>query len=359
MKRIALVLTIFAATLALAVPREAAPKEQVLPKIFAGWQLQSSSTTADLSKGDPLHSDLLKEDGANEIDTAEYVKPERKLSLKVARFGDASGAFSAFLFYRTPQMVDVEIADQAASNNNRVLFRKANLLVDAQFDRVTPMTAGELRELADNLPAMEGVASKPPDLTKYLPLQGRIESSVHYAMGPVGLAHSDSPLTPELVDFSTSAEVAAAQYNSGQGTAELTVVSYPTPAIAGVRLRAMQAWKPAAANGAAPTPIYSKRTGPYVVVVSGAISDAEAKTLLASVSYDPDVTWNENTHFDRNSNLGSLLVNIIILIAVIAVLAIVAGIAFGGVRIVLKRLFPDRVFDRSQDIEIIRLNLGK
>jgi hypothetical protein len=29
------------------------------------------------------------------------------------------------------------------------------------------------------------------------------------------------------------------------------------------------------------------------------------------------------------------------------------------VRIVMKKLFPDRVFDRSRDVEIIRLKLGE
>ena len=38
-------------------------------------------------------------------------------------------------------------------------------------------------------------------------------------------------------------------------------------------------------------------------------------------------------------------------------MAIVAGLAFGGVRITLKRLFPDRFFDRSKEVEIIELNL--
>jgi hypothetical protein len=47
----------------------------------------------------------------------------------------------------------------------------------------------------------------------------------------------------------------------------------------------------------------------------------------------------------------------VVLTAVILGAAIVAGIAFGGFRILIKRLFPDRVFDRPEDVEIIRLNL--
>jgi hypothetical protein len=361
MKRIVQILAILiAAVTAVAAPSASSPsKGALLPKIFAGWQMQSSSTSADAAKVDPVNADVLKEDGVNAIETAEYTKPDRKLTVKVARFGDASGAYSAFLFYRTPQMAPVDVGDQGASSNDRILFRDGNLLVDAKFDRMTPMTAGELRELANDLPQLIGNAAKPPDITRYLPKQGMVESSVKYVTGPVGLARIGSRLPADAVEFGANPEIATAQYNTGEGTAELTLISYPTPALAGNGLRKVQAWHPAAAQGSPAPTLFSKRTGPYVVVLTGTISDGEAKTLLASVNYDPDVTWNENTHFDRNSNLGSLLVNIIILLAVIAVLAIVAGVAFGGVRIVLKRLFPDRVFDRSQDVEIIRLNIGK
>jgi len=356
MKSFVLAVLLTFSSLSFAVP----PKDSTLPKIFAGWQQQSVSVSSDPSKADALNADLLKEDAFSKVETAEYTKPDRSLSIKVAHFADASGAYAAFLFYRASQMAQEDIADQAASNNQRVLFRKANLLVDAKFDRITPMSGGELRELASDLTALTGNSARPPDITRYLPKQGIVENSVKYVSGPIGLARTDSPLSSDLIDFSTSPEVASALYNTGEGTALLTLISYPTPAIAGNRLRAIEGWHPTPAVGSTTVPaVFSKRTGPYVVVLSGTISQGEAKTLLASVNYDPEVTWNENTHFDRNNNLGSLLVNIIILIAIITGLAIVAGFAFGGVRIVAKRLFPDRVFDRPQDADIIRLNIGK
>jgi hypothetical protein len=174
----------------------------------------------------------------------------------------------------------------------------------------------------------------------------------------VGLAKLDSQLTPDLVDFSTSAEIASAQYKTGEGDASLTLISYPTPAVAGVRLRSIESYHPAAINGVTPT-LYSKRTGPLVAVLTGSISENEAKTLLASVNYDADITWNQNTHYDKKDNIGYLLVNIIMLISIIFGLAIVAGLVFFGLRVTMKKYFPDRVFDRSQDVEIIQLKIGK
>lgn len=354
MKRVLVFLFLISTTVFAATPKDA---DAVLPKVFAGWQASNTTTSSDAAKADPVYADLLKEDGFQTVETAEYTKPGRKMTVKAARFEDATGAYAAFLFYRSAQMTKEDIADQAASNSNRILFRKGDIIVDVQLDKIMPMTAGDLRELAADLPQTDGNGAKLPNIATYLPTAGMADNTVKFAQGPVGLAHIDSPLTPQQVDFSTDAEVASAEYNTSAGTAKLTLISYPNPAIAGNHLRAIQAAHPST-PGTTP-PMYAKRTGRLVAVVTGAIPEAEAKTLLASVNYDPEVTWNENTHFDRNSNLGSLLVNIIILIAIIVGLSLIAGIAFGGVRVVLKRLFPDRVFDRSQDVDIIRLNIGK
>ncbi|MGA8490393.1 MAG: hypothetical protein WB711_08230, partial [Terriglobales bacterium] len=116
---------------------------------------------------------------------------------------------------------------------------------------------------------------------------------------------------------------------------------------------------PAGANPILPGPVFGKRTGPIVVVVSGPISQAEAKSLLASVNYDANVTWNENTYFTKKDNLANLLVNVIILCFIIIGFALVAGVAFGGIRILAKRLFPHRVFDQAQNREFISLHLSE
>jgi hypothetical protein len=46
-----------------------------------------------------------------------------------------------------------------------------------------------------------------------------------------------------------------------------------------------------------------------------------------------------------------------VLCAILAGLAVVAGVAFGGVRILVKRFYPDRVFDRPEQMEFISLHL--
>jgi hypothetical protein len=181
-------------------------------------------------------------------------------------------------------------------------------------------------------------------------------------VGPIGIATVGAPVPADAVDFNRNAEVAEGKYSTSRGTATLMLISYPTPQIAGERLRAIEALgqnAPPQSDATMAPPFTAKRTGPIVALVAGEITGDEAKSLLASVNYDADVTWNQNTYFDKKNNVANLLVNVLFLIGIILVFAIVVGVAFGGVRIIVKRLYPGRVFDRSEDMEIIQLRLGK
>jgi len=332
----------------------------LLPDIFAGWQKTNPHAATDPAQADPANAALMKEYGFTDFEAAAYTSPGRKLAVKAARFNDASGAYGAFTFYKRGDMQTETIGDLGASENSHVLFYRGNILVDAVFDRVTAMSAAELRELAKGLPLPPGESTKPPTLPLYLPRQSFIRHSAKYVLGPVGLDAVGAPLPAQLVEFARGAEVVLGKYSTSQGVATLTIISYPTPAIAGERLRAMEAAKGALTHpsGASPSPdLNLKRTGPLLALVTGDISPKEAKSLLAAVNYEADVTWNEATSLSKRDNIGNLIVNIFVLIGILLLFALVLGVMFGGVRVILKRLFPGRVFDRPEDVEIIRLNL--
>jgi hypothetical protein len=359
MKRILPFLILMFATLPAFAADSKSKSESMLPEAFAGWQksvpARTSSNPADADRINPA---LLTEYGFNDFEDAAYAKGDRKIQVKAIRFKDASGAYGAFTFYKTPEMQTEKIGDQAASSNDRVLFYRGGILVQAVLDRVTPMSAAELRELAGEIPLPAGSARNVPSLPLYLPRQGYVPNTAKYVVGPVGLGNISAPIPANEVDFEHGAELAQGQYNSGQGTATLTLISYPTPQIAGDRLRAVEAAHPQPQEGGSTAPLFlTKRSGPLVAIVTGAISPREAKSLLASVNYDAEVTWNERTGLAPRDNTGKLLVSVVVLTGIILGLSLVAGIAFGGVRILAKRLFPDRLFDRPQDVQIIELNL--
>jgi hypothetical protein len=351
-----------------AVANEAASSPSILPKQFGGWQISGPSrTSSDPAIADPVNAAVLKEYGFTSFESNIYTRDDgRKLTLRAARFGDASGAYGAYTYYKTPAMLIEKIGDGAASMNERVLFYRGNILVDAVFQKLSAMSAAELRELAQGLPLPAGNTRNLPGLPAYLPPQSYVKNTAKYVVGRAALQNLDAPVPAELVDFNAGAEVVLGNYNSSGGEATLMLISYPTPQIAADHLRRIEAACPQSSANSAPTtnsilqsPIFDKRTGPIVVVVAGPLSQAEAKSLLASVNYDANVTWNENTYFTKRDNLANLLVNVIILCFIIIGFALVAGVAFGGIRILARRLFPDRILNRAESREFISLHLSE
>ena len=366
MKRAIIILSLLvAAALSSAAFAETSP---LLPKSFAGWaKVTPDQTSTDPSVADATNTALLKEDGFNDFEAAEYTRGDRKIGIKAARFADASGAYSAFTVYKTSDMTTVDMGGEpgeslGASVGDRVLFYRENVLVQVNLDQITAMTAAEIRELAAALPKAQGPEANLPILPAYLPKQSYVKHSAKYVMGPVGLSVIGSPVPDGVVGFNQGAEVVTGKYKTSEGIGTLMLISYPTPAIAGEHLRAIETLNQNPPPTSAPefaAPINVKRTGPMVVLTSGKISSDEARSLLASVNYDADVTWNENTYFSKKDNVANLLVNIIALIGILIVLALGFGVAFGGARLLMKRLFPGRFFDRPDEAEFIQLGIGK
>ncbi|HZR31764.1 MAG TPA: DUF6599 family protein [Terriglobales bacterium] len=342
--------------LAQAAPNRA-PARSFLPNEFSGWQLTGAPRlSTDPAEADPAFSSLLGEYGFTDFESAKYIRDDHSIRVKAARFNDATGAYGAFTFYRQPEMLNETIGDKAASANLRVLFCRGNILVDAVLDHMTAMSAAELRELAGSLPIPVGGARNLPVLVNYLPRQSLLQNSAKYIVGPIGFNAISAPISANLVDFSKGAEVVLGKYSTSDGVATLMIISYPTPQIAAERLRAIEASSPGTSHESQPR---IKRSGPIVVLTTGQISAGDARSLLASVNYDANVTWNENTFLSKRDNVGNLIIGIFILIAMLVGFSLVAGIFFGGFRLLMKRLFPDRIFDRSKDVEIISLRLGK
>jgi hypothetical protein len=325
----------------------------ILPREFGGWQSPSIQSSPDPAVADPTNAALLKEYGFTDVDLGTYTRDGRKLTVRAARFKDASGAYGAFTYYKTPAMVSEKVGDQSGSLNERVLFYRGNIVVDAVFESLTAMSAAELRELAGDLPLPRDNTAQLPSLPVYLPRESYEKNTAKYVVGPVGLEKISAPLSAQLVDFGADSEVVLGKFTTSQGTATLMLISYPTPAIAADHLKKIDQAQPPNA------PIFDKRTGPLVAVVTGDVSSSEAKALLAAVNYEANVTWNENTHFTQKDNIGNLVVNILYLCFILAGFCLVAGLAFGGLRILIKRRYPGRFFDRPENVEFISLHLSE
>ena len=337
----------------------------LLPQQFAGWQLQGTAqVSTDPAAADPTNALVLSEYRFTDVASAAYARDDgRTLKVRAARFADASGAFGAFTFYVLPEMVKEQIGDQGASAGQHILFYRGSVLVDAVFSTQSVMSAAELRELAGDLPKATGNTGNLPSFIQFMPRDGYVPHTQKYVMGPAALSALGAPVSGDLVDFGASAEVSLGHYNTPSGEAILMLISYPTPQLAAEHLKKLDAARQIASRqegisaAECKNSFCDKRSGPIIAVTSGVTSDDDAKALLGKVNWEANVTWNTPAADQQVHDLYQLVLNIVVLCGIVGGLAIIAGVAFGGFRVLMKKLYPDRVFDRPEQMEFISLHL--
>src|ERR1700733_1095359 len=248
----------------------------LLPTDFAGWsQSAPAQESTAPESADPANAAVLKEYGFQQFVSAHYANGDNKLNVRAIRFQDASGAYGAFTFYRRPGSIAEQIGRSAAWDGTHALFWNGATLVDATLDKVTPMTASELRELAKDLPQPPGSANIAPPLPGYLPRAGLDTDVTHYSLGPEAYSRGGGVLPPPLVDFPSSAEAVTANYSSRDGDGQMTLLIYPTPQMAAAGLRDIDAFLKAGNTKSAwpqplaesrPDSLLTRRSGPIVAI---------------------------------------------------------------------------------------------
>ena len=341
----------------------------LLPETFAGWQITGTpEQSTQASAADPGDAVPLQEYGFTRYESARYTRDDGELTVKTMEFGDATGAFGAFTFYRRPTMSPADIGGGGAFDGTRVLFWSGTSLVDAKFEHITPMSAGELRDLITQLQKPIGNQATPPRLPGYLPRQHLQQETVRYAIGPQSYGMSGGVLPPGLVDFGRSAEVVTAEYNALGGTGTLTIIDYPDSDISIDRQHAIQAyfashgstqypWTPALTDSN-PSAIQLRRSGPLLAVSSGSYSSGAANELLQRVHYEEIVTMgHEKPHTDDPRLVAQIILDVAALVGIFALIAIVLGVFLGAGRAALQRSRNKSGLPEDGSSEFIRLNL--
>lgn len=345
-----------------------AQKEKpLLPGSFAGWvgaeKPKSTSNIADL---DNANSVALKEYGGTGGESASYKRGDETLIVKALIFQDVSGAYGAYSFYRQNGWPNADIGTGAASDKNRVLFWKGTTVVDATFSHLGPMSAGELRELAKNLPTPQGNRALPPPILAVLPQGSLDKQTTHFAQGPAAYAGSGGVLPPQLVGFDRDAEAVTANYSLASNAATLTLIDYPTPQMAEAQEKAIRDYIKTGSKAQPPFPqplensdqasLEVARSGPIVALVSGDAIPDESHKLLAQVHYSPELIRIPQPHESEVSRTSRFLLGVTTLVIVGCSAAILLGFFLGGGR-ALYRIARGRPVSSVYDTEFIRLHL--
>jgi hypothetical protein len=345
--------------------------KSLLPEVFAGWQTaQPLQVLNDAPTADGANAAALKEYGFQYGALAAYKREGDTLTLRALRFDDASGAYGAYTFYRQNGWPKESIGSGATSDKNRVLFWAGDTVVDANFSRISPMSAGELREVAKQLPIPTGNKALGPPILSYLP-QGSLDGqTTHYAIGPAGYGGGSGVLPPELVGFDSDAETVTANYSLSSGPATLTLIEYPTPQIAMAKESAIRAYiksGPGAGGNARPpwtkplqdsdtASLEVRRSGVLVALVSGDAIPDESHRLLESIHFDVELTSIPQPMESEVQKTSQLLLGIATLVTVGSIAAILLGFFLGGGR-ALYRVARGRPASSVYDEEFIHLDL--
>jgi hypothetical protein len=370
----------------------AAPKA-LLPDAFDGWIATDPPKTAtDPAQTDPTqtnpaqtnpaqtnpaqtnpaqtgaaNADALKEYDFSDAMLATYKRSGETLNLRALRFHDASGAYGMYSFYRQNGWPKEQIGTGAASDHNRVLFWLGDILVDANFSHIGPMSGSELRDLASQLPVPGGNRALMPPILSDLPKDSLNGQTTHYALGPASYAGSGGVLPPALVGFDRGAETATANYSLPSGVATLTIINYPTPQMAAALESKIRAYVKAGnqAQPAWPKPLQDsdqaslevRRSGPLVAIVSGDAIPDDSHKLLEQVHFEADLTSLPQSGGESDvSKTARLLVGIAGLVIVGVSAALLLGFFLGGGR-AFYRMARGKPISSVYEEEFISLDL--
>ena len=319
------------------------PPTPLLPQKFGPWQTDASAAPLESFQLQGDTAAVFKEDGLKRTSAQTYRQQSGSETMKVEayQFVDATGAYSAFTYLRSPEMKTMPGEKGAGSETlakpgGEFLVWRDTTVVKATVSRVRPTTSDDLRQLAATFPKVGGPKGLPPLLPTYLPQRGLDQESVRYALGPIGYKAMGGGLEQDHLGFDKAAEVISAKY-AGEGL--LTLLLYPTPQIAGDRGRAIAA--DLTQQGASAGTVKLRREGPMLLLTTGAWNPGDAKATVDGIHLRSEVTWNKPVppqfHTEVQKTV-SLLSSILIFCGLGALAAIVLGLFFGGGRAAIRVL---------------------
>jgi hypothetical protein len=343
--------------LALAAGSYSSAQQQSLPAHFGNWSGQVNAQWVETEA--PLnYVKLWKESGRTTGEYCEYSSGQAKISVSLEKYRDPSSAYAAYTAYIRPNMLPSTLNRTSAVDGDRLFVLVGSFVLEVR--PIQSISTADLVALVDLVSARSDKTPLPP-IRGYLP-RGFTDGTQKYALGPDGfrvaletLGRGEYSLLAEEAGFNSGAEAMLGQYLRGKDSAVLLLIDYPTPQLAEQHLRHLEQALSASANLAG-TKI--EREGSLLSLVLAPTSMAFADEVRNAIRYGTQVTWNEPHQTLTDPPLLSTISTIFIVTGVFMLVAVVLGVAFGGVRLLAKVLFPGKVFDRPEQMDVLQLGLS-
>jgi len=275
----------------------------------------------------PQDKAVLTEDGLKRFAKSDYSQGAEHGTITVFQFRDASGAISAFDYFRK-SVGPLKIGDETAQGPaNDIVFRSGLNVVRESFNPHSEDVAAANSELIIHLPKALGTSGIAPLLPTLLPQKNLDTSSVKYALGPAGYAAMNGVLPADSMGFDKSGETVTAKYRGG---GMLTLALYPTPAIAGEHERAAQSALQQASV---------RREGPLVIIATGTWPVGAAQKIVDGIHLRVDASFDRPMPLEFHTEIKktyTLFQSIAIFCGLGAVASIVLALFFGGGRALIR-----------------------
>ena len=331
---------------------------QILPQRFGKWAPGSCAGQKEnaVVPDTPIAAESKLRTAASEL----YCRGNSGVSVLAYEFADSTGAYEFYTSELKEGMNATTVGGASAVDNQRFLTLLGNYVVAVEppsniSDPDLVLLLKPIKDRAKETPL--------PPIRAFLPNEGMVQGTQRYAMGPAAfqsaldsLGHSKFAALTGEINFRIGTEAALAKYAMRGGkTQTLLLLDYPTPQLAEQHLRHLQGVLGAKPEFAGTT---VERKGSLLSLVLSPASEAVAADLRNRIDYGTEVTWNEGSHTLTDPPWVVVLKNIFLGTFAFCGLAIVLGLAFGGIRVLTKRVLPGKVFDRPEDMEVLQLGLS-
>jgi len=314
-----------------------------------GWTAAgkpASFKESNLDQFDPSLAASLRLYGVDGVTVQSWQTPNGTVRATLFQLAHPESAYGFFTIRRKAESTSLSggsVGAEGFQAGNRRYFWQSKYVVRLEGD------ARAMDTLAERLSQQIVGHSQRPPVSNHLPLTGLVAGSEEYILSPSDMPKVDGLNTSDI-GFDDSAEVAAANYRINGKTFQLFLVSYPTQQLA-------KKYADRISNSASkPNAITQKRIGPLLALVTGTSDASIAQVVMDRIHYESVVMWDEPK---PGLGLGPLIVTIFTFIGLLLAACLIAGLSLGGFRIWMKKRFPDRVFDRASDMEIIQLKLDQ
>jgi hypothetical protein len=370
-----------------------APAQDTLPANFASWTATGVETA--VPSGSLLASpSVLQEYGLADASTRSYSHGTATFQVILYRLKDPTCAYGLYSYLRSSGLRQgsihayppaltafhangesvsyqlspyaqegdfhrADVTDHSVIAPGRTLILQGSFVLDILGPTISGSEAAGLKSLGAAV-APKSNSGPYPTLYGHLPQSGFVVDSDCYILGPAALHEYFPSANGDWLGFGSGVEAEVASYRINGEDLTLLIADFPTPQVA---TKKMEEWTGffdvgGLQNGSGKPVVYAKRSLTLVGLVFKAHSQAQAALILSHVHTGAELTWNEPGFSLSDPNIGSVLVGIIYGTGFLCMFAVVAGLAFGGVRIAVKRLLPGRVFDRGDQLDVLQLGLG-